>query len=344
MNELSASQLDEIAQATFRKTAAISLEHARRNQPYIKKTVLDIPVGAEDFPSAVVVSGGPSIKRNDPLQLVKKVGFDGAVVACDGALGYCLRSGVVPQYVLSVDPHPDRIVRWFGDTKLSKRQPDSYFRNQDLDERHVEDELRANEELIRLVNKHGRQMRAILATSVSPDIAERCLEAGMEIYWWNPIFDDYDAPDSLTRRLYDLNKAPCLVTGGNVGASSFSFAYAVLRKKVIGLLGMDFSYAPGTPLSKTQYYDVIKELYPDSPEQAYIQIFNPYLGDTWFTDPAYYWYRQSFLKLVEAIDDDVAVHNCTEGGILFGQRVHFTPFEQFLRKFGAAAKPAGIRG
>lgn len=336
MNELTPSQLEEIAQATFRKTADISLKHAQLNQKYVKKTLADL-APERTFPAAVVVSGGPSIKLKDPIQLVKKMGFEGPLIACDGALGYCLRNDVVPQYVVSVDPHPDRIVRWFGDTKLGQREPDAYFRNQDLDEAHVENELRANAELIRLVNKHGRKMKAILATSISPDIAERCLEAGMEIFWWNPVFDDYDAPGSLTRKLYEMNKAPCLVTGGNVGASSFSFAYAVLRMKVIGLLGMDFSYAPGTPLEKTQYYEHIKQIYPDDPAKAYIQIFNPYLGDTWFTDPAYYWYRQCFLKLVEGVDDDVSVHNCSEGGILFGQRVHFTPFEQFLRKF---QKPA----
>ena len=340
MDDLSPRQLQDIAEATFRKTSGISLEHARKNQRFVKKTIRDIPADS-DFPGALIVSGGPSMKLRDPLSTLQRVGFGGPIVACDGALGHCLRKGIVPNYVVSVDPHPDRIVRWFGDTKLAKRAPDAYFRNQDLDERHVEDELRANDELIRLVNQHGKKIKAILATSVSPDIAERCLEAGMEIYWWNPIFDDFDDPKSLTRQLYDLNKAPCLVTGGNVGASSWAFAYAVLRKKVIGMLGMDYSYAPGTPLEKTQYYDVIKELYPDNPKKAYIEIYNPYLGDTWFTDPAYYWYREAFLSMVAEIDDDVAVHNCSEGGILFGQRIHFTPFEQFLDKFAVAGKARG---
>ena len=160
----------------------------------------------------------------------------------------------------------------------------------------------------------------------------------MEIYWWNPILDDTASPDSATRKLYAINKAPCMVTGGNVGASSFSFAYSILRKKAIGLLGMDFSYAPGTPLERTQYYDIIKDLYPEDPAKAYIEIFNPHIEETWFTDPAYYWYRQSFLQLAENIDDDVAIHNCSEGGVLFGQRIHFTPFERFLNMFAAPAR------
>ncbi len=337
MNEPSPELLAKIGDATFRKTAEISLRHAELNRASVKKTIADV-VPDDDFPAAVVVSGGPSIHRRKPLETLTRVGFGGPVVACDGALGNCLRHGIVPRYVLSVDPHPDRIVRWFGDTKLEQRPADDYFRRQDLDESHVENERRANRELIELVNRHGKGIRAILATSVHPDIPERCREAGMEIYWWNPVLDDYHAPDSVTRRLYEMNKAPCMVTGGNVGASSFVFAYSVLRKKAIGLLGMDFSYAPGTPLERTQYYDIIKELYPEDPEKAYISIFNPYLNETWMTDPAYYWYRQSFLKLAEEIDDDVAIHNCSEGGVLFGQRVHFTPFEQFLSKFRATAR------
>jgi hypothetical protein len=344
MNELSPAQLQAIADATFRKTADISLKHAKLNLPYVKKTVADLEI-ENQFPAAIVVSGGPSIHLKDPLTRLKKATFRGPIVSCDGALGNCLRHGIVPDFVVSVDPHPDRIVRWFGDTKLAQRKPDDYFRNQDLDETVARNERKANDELIGLVNKNGKKIKAILATSVTPDITERCLESGMEIYWWNPIFDDYDAPGSLTRQLYDLNKCPGLVTGGNVGASSFSFAYAVLRKKVIGLLGMDFSYAPGTPLSKTQYYEHIKEIYPDDPAKAYIEIFNPYLNQTWFTDPAYYWYRQSFLQLAENIEDDVAVHNCSEGGILFGQRIHFTPFDQFLTKFqGAAPEAVSARG
>jgi len=344
VKELSQQELDALAAATYRKTADIGFAHAEKNLPFIMKTVADVPVD-DGFPAAIVVSGGPTIHLRDPIGKLKKHGFNGAIVSCDGALGNCLRNDIIPNYVVCVDPHPHRIVRWFGDTKIDQRPPDDYYKNQDLDETVARDNRRANTELIKLVNRHGKKIKAILATSVSPDITERCLEAGMEIYWWNPIYDDYHDPKSLTSRLYDMNKAPCLVTGGNVGASSFSFAYAVLRKKVIGLLGMDFSYAPGTPLIRTQYYDVIsemKELYPN-PEDAYIKIYNPHLDETWFTDPAYYWYRTCFLKLIDAIDDDTAVHNCSEGGILFGEKVHFTPFEQFLKKFSAAPRSSRAR-
>src|SRR5437667_142594 len=79
-------------------------------------------------------------------------------------------------------------------------------------------------------------------------------EAGMELYWWNPLYDDYDAPHSHSRRVQELTNVPCMVTGGNVGSSAFVFAAAVLRASKVALVGFDMSYAPGTPALNTQYY------------------------------------------------------------------------------------------
>lgn len=331
MKDLSPAQLSQIAEATFRKTAEIGLKHARLNKPFVKKSVKEVRDETPAAP-ALVVSAGPSLHRAKPVETLKRVGHGGlTIVACDGALGFLLRNGIIPQYVVSVDPHPDRIVRWFGDTKIDRRAPDDYFRNQDLDPTVGENERRYNSELIALVNKHGPKMKAILSTSVAPDVAERCIESGMDVYWWNPIYDDTDSPESFTRKINAVNPLPCLVTGGNVGSSSWVFAVAILRRTKIGLIGMDFSYAPETPLRMTQYYDVIKDLFPDNPEEGYIQVPNPHLGKTWYTDPTYFWYRNCFLQLAQAAPDGVETVNCTEGGILFGNRIGWSPLEAFLR-------------
>jgi hypothetical protein len=342
MKELSHEQMQEIAEVTFRKTAEIGLRHAQLNRPFVEKSVKQIVDERLDTP-ALVVSAGPSLHRARPIETLKRVGHDGlTIVSCDGALGFLLRNGIVPEYVVSVDPHPDRIVRWFGDTKLARRTPDDYFRNQDLDPKVGENERKYNEELIELVNQHGHRMKAILSTSVAPDVAERCIEAGMDVYWWNPLYDDPDSPDSFTRKINAVNKLPCLVTGGNVGSSSWVFTVAILKRIRIGLIGMDFSYAPETPLHMTQYYNVIKELFPANPEEGYIQVHNPHLGKTWYTDPTYFWYRNSFLQLAQAAPERVETINCSEGGILFGGRVGWSTLEGFLR---SSLQPAGaLRG
>ena len=140
----------------------------------------------------------------------------------------------------------------------------------------------------------------------------------MPLYWWNPICDDYEEPGSHTQRLFNLTGMPCMVTGGNCGASAWIFAKAILERDPVGMVGMDLGYAPGTPLEKTQYYHELIKFYPEERlEEAYIQMHNPHLDETWFTDPTYYWYRQCFLQMVQ--QSGWTGYNCTEGGTLFGE-------------------------
>ena len=49
---------------------------------------------------------------------------------------YCLRNGVVPDLVVTVDPHAQRMIRWFGQPDLTDAElaEDDYFRRQDLDQ------------------------------------------------------------------------------------------------------------------------------------------------------------------------------------------------------------------
>ena len=57
----------------------------------------------------------------------------------------------------------------------------------------------------------------MISTSAHPDVTKRCVESQMDLYWWNPIYDDYESPDSITRKLFEKNRIPCMTTGGNVG-------------------------------------------------------------------------------------------------------------------------------
>lgn len=247
-------------------------------------------------------------------------------------MGYCLRNGLTPHYVVTVDGHPHRIVRWYGDPDLETRPADDYFSRQDLDPAFRVNQARVNRELIELVNASGPKMKAILSTSSPVSVTKRAQQAGMELYWWNPIYDDYDAPDSITKKLFDSNGIPCMVTGGNVGTCAWILAHAILRHKNVALVGMDLGYAPGTPLLNTQYYYELKELLGDRVAQGYIDVYNPHLKQTWFTDPTYYWYRQIFIDLAKSAD--CGTYNCTEGGTLFSDEIPFITLDEFLKKFG----------
>ena len=317
-------------QLTVLRSSAKALENVRLNLPYSKCTILDLatPPTSKSPGSAIVIAAGPSLHRKNPVRTILKNGYDGEVVAVDGALGHCLRNGLVPDYVVTLDPHPTRVCRWFGDSELESRQDDDYFRRQEMDPYLGVNEYARNKELIDLVNRHGPRIKAIISTSVAPAVTRRCLEAGMELYWWNPIFDDVEDPESMTQTVYRLNKVPCMVSGGNVGSAAWIFVHQVLRRKEVALVGMDLSYTPDTPIEKTQYSKEIQDLFGEKAADAFIHVYNPYLKETWYADPAYYWYRQTFLEM--AREADCVTFNCTEGGILFGDPIRFVPLLKFF--------------
>lgn len=325
-----------IAEATALKCGAVGLANAEKNRPFFGKTIDDLP-GISNNPagSAIVVVGGPSLHRKDTAVKILAGNFKGDIVTADGSLAYCLRKGLVPNYVLCLDPHPYRIARWFGDTELAARPDDDYFRRQDLDPEHWANEIRCNDDIIHLVNEYGSKIKAILCTSVDPVVTKRCLEAGMEIYWWNPMTDDPDQPESATRKLVETTGIPCMMTGGNVGTAAWIFSYAVLRRKHVALAGMDLGYAPGTPFLNTQYYYELVELFGERANEAFIHVHNPHIDETWFTDPTYFWYRTVFLDLVR--EASCITYNCTEGGTLFGEGINFMPLTEWLTRFSDGA-------
>jgi len=326
--------------ATFERVAGVGLANAERNRPRIVRSVLDLaetPLGAGD--AAIVVGAGPSLHRRRSLERLRASGFAGTIVAADGALGACLRAGVVPHVVVSVDPHPERIVRWFGDPALQAAPADDYFRRQEMDPVQSLDELSANRALVELVDAYGPKIKVAAATSAAPAVVERCEQARMELYWWNPMYDDYDKPDSLSRRLWKINGLPCLNGGGNVGTAAWVLAHAVLGKRRIGLVGIDLGYAPGTPYEKTQYYPELRELLGDRYREAFIHTENPVTRETWFSDPAYHWFRDVFLEMARLADCETI--NCTEGGLLFGPGITTAPLDTFLQTSASPARKDG---
>lgn len=315
--------------ATFERIAGVGLENAALNRPRIERSILelaDVPLGEGD--SAIVIGAGPSLHRRDSVARLRKSRYTGTIVAVDSALGACLRGGVVPHLVVSVDPHRERIVRWFGDPALTAAPADDYFRRQEMDRDHAENEVEANRKLVRLVDDYAKRLRVAAATAASPKVVERCREAGMTLYWWNPMYDDYDKPDSISRSLHRANGLPCLNGGGNVGTAAWVLAHAVLGKRRVALVGMDFGYEPGTPYDKTQYYPEIVEEFGSRLDEVFIRVQHPVSGEVWLTDPPYYWFREVFFEMVG--EADCETFNCTEGGILHGPGVKATTLEEFV--------------
>lgn len=328
----------EMGRITLDKIAPVVIEHARLNLPYLSRgrsltELRGTVLGAGD--SAIVVAAGPSIKRQLPGPKIKATGYKGAVIATDSGLAHCLRSGIVPDLVVTLDPHITRIVRWFGDPSLSVDglHEDDYYRRQDMDESFA-NELKNNQELLDLVNRYGPQIRIALCTSAPPAVVERVLSAGMQVYWWNPMLDDPEVPDGLSWRLHRMNGLPCVNGGGNVGTTCWMLGHAVLGKRHIALTGIDFSYYEGTPFESTQYFhEIVALVGREKLDQVFMWVHNPYLDSLFYTDPAYMWYKEIFLEM--ARETECTTSNCTEGGILFGDPIRFEPLDDFLARHTA---------
>ena len=280
---------------------------------------------------AIVVAAGPSIYRNDPFPVLRKCAYDGVVIATDSALLRCLRNDVIPDLVVTVDPHDASIVRWFGDPRLSQGEleADDYFRRQDMDTL-FHDEMRTNREIMERLKALGGRIRIALSTSAGERVVQRAIETGMDIYWFNPMLDDPDLPAGKSRKLIELNGLPCVNCGGNVGTACWMVADAVLEIPHVALTGIDFSYYDDTPYYNTQYYheavDIVGEEGLDS---LFVRIFNPHIGKWFYTDPAYLWFRDALLDLAK--DASCVTYNCTGGGILFGEQIRTLSLEEFCR-------------
>ena len=293
------------------------IRNSLMNVPHITHTLRSVP---EDPRPCLIISGGPSLYREKMLKRIAKHSSpEFTIVAADSAYVQCLRHDVLPDYVVTLDPHPTRMVRWFGDPDLEANlNGDDYFARQDLDVSFRENQAVANEENIKLVDSY-RAPLVISSTSPS-NVVKRT--ASHKRYWFAPLVDDPDEEDSITRKICEATDLPAMNTGGTIGTAAWVFANSILKSENIAVVGMDFGYYYDTPIEQTQSWHMLngdREYYP-----SYV---NPD-GQRFFTDPTYWWYRQNFLDLLEA--NDKTVSNCSGAGLLYGDRVAWRVFEEWL--------------
>lgn len=310
------------------------IAHARANSVQAVRSIsqLQLLTGAK-AESALVVSAGPSLHRRESVTRVIRSGYTGAIIATDGSYIACLKQGLIPDFVITLDPHPRRMVRWFGDPEFTENMTgDDFFSRQDLDVEFRKNSEVQNQAHIELVNLHGARTSAIVSSSAPGNVVARLLAAGLEMYWWNPLVDDPLVQGSITRQLYDINQWPCLNTGGTVGTAAWVFANSFLKIPEIGLLGMDLGYYADTPIEKTQTF---YELHQQVTEMAsintlFVDFEFPLTGEKFYADPTYYWYRKNFLELL-ALSENRTI-NCTEGGTLYADNLPCDTLDSFLAR------------
>lgn len=327
------SLLAEIPQIGISRHSKDLLENAMRNLPLVRNSFRNIdPPSGEKSRTAIVISAGPSLVKNNSIGRIKQAGYEGTIISVDGALAACLREGLVPDYVMTLDPHPTRIVRWFGDPDFETHSAnDDYFTRQDLDIEFRKNSISQNRLNIEIINKYAPSIKVLAATCAPRNVAARLKNAGFDIFWFNPLVDNPLDTDGLTRKLYDICKIPCLNTGGTVGTAAWIFACSILKIRKVGLVGVDFGYYQDTPIQQTQtYYELMERCADEENIKSYfVDFIFPLTGQKFFTDPTYYWYRNNFLELHNQITN-TKTFNCTEGGTLISEHIPCVTLDQFL--------------
>ena len=311
------------------------VENSKWNKQFIEKTIRDIPKPqGKKAASAVVISAGPSLYKNNILARIKESGYQGSIIAIDGSYVRCIKAGLDPDYVLTLDPHPTRLVRWFGDPDFEKNlQGDDYFSRQDLDIAFRNNSIEENRRNIELVNQHGRGKKLVICSAAPRNVVERTRAVGFDGYWWAPLVDNPKDKDSLTRTIVGETGLPAMNTGGTVGTAAWVFALTVLKSPRIAVVGMDLGYYKAdTSYQQTQTYYSLKDRVGEEKIQEYFPEFTfPATGEGFYTDPTYYWYRSNLLDLVSASKS--TLYNCTGGGTLVGNGVECLEIEEFCRNF-----------
>jgi hypothetical protein len=303
-----------------------------RNTSHISKTISDLPeINYQE--KAVVINAGPSLHYGKTLETLKDSNFKGPKIAIDGSYVKCLKSGIIPDYVLTLDPHPKRVVRWFGDPNFEENlEGDDYFSRQDLDIDFRENSLESNALNMDLVNKFAPRSKLIIASTSHSSVVNRVIDSGFEMYWWMPLVDNPDDHGSITRKMYEATRLPALNTGGNVGTAAWVFAQFWLDVQKVAIIGMDLGYYKDLPYEMTQGPDELLQLIgKDQLTDEYFPVFkNPLTKEEFYTDPTFYWYRRNLLELLK--NSSTILYNCTEGGILFGDGVVNMYFHDFLNE------------
>jgi hypothetical protein len=97
------------------------------------------------------------------------------------------------------------------------------------------------------------------SVTVNHEVFQTVRKAGMNIFWFNPIFDDWRQNESWTKLQVLMSTTdkyirgvPRMSAGGNAGACAWIAALTLFHRSPIALIGIDFGYPKGTPLEQTQ--------------------------------------------------------------------------------------------
>lgn len=153
--------------------------------------------------SALVIGGGPSLKKYDHLRLLKEHGFNGDIFACSKVLKDCLRAGVVPKYVVFLDAAGE-------DTEF------------------IDDPI---------VDEYAGQMTALMAINVHPTTVRRWHG---DKYFFIAHIAEWLIPN-VAHMFHLFTNKIVMNTTGNTGGACWNLA-VYLGYNPIVMIGMDYGF------------------------------------------------------------------------------------------------------
>ena len=306
------------------------IKNANLNKQFIGRNIKEIPeISKIKKDSCIIISAGPSIHKQQSIKKILDSNYTGTTIAVDGSYVSCIKAGLFPDFVITMDPHPTRVVRWFGDPDFEKHiSNDDYYARQDLDIDFRNNSTSHNKEIIDLVDKYSKKTKILISSTSSSTVTKRVINTNFEdIYWYNPLVDNPDEKNSITRNVWNINKLPCINTGGTVGTVSWVIAASHFKIKTIG-------YHIEIPFKETQtYYELIDYVGSNIDfEKYFLFTENPINGKKYYTDPTYYWYKKNFLEIIEKVSN-VSTYNCTDGGTLLEAPINLVSLDEYLLKY-----------
>lgn len=309
---------EKITQITYEVLMELWCENFALNLPYIRsgKAINDLEEAGKGK-AAIVIGSGPSLQKNKHLEMLAESDFDGVILLCDGILKQALKAEVTPEkfpnqlFVGSVDGNRELIWKHYDDP---------------------------------IVDKHGSGIKGLFTTMAAPNARERAEKAGIDIYWYNPTYDDWRKNESFTRLSGMMTKTEskpkgiaCLKSGGNIGSSLAIISFSVFNANPTCLLGIDMGYLDGTPIEETPYYEKILKAAKGNVSVAtkfFRRVYNPYFKCYCLVDFVFDSYRTAWLDLASKIPIEYITINCSQGGCLFGEPyIYCMKFAEFLQHY-----------
>ena len=285
-----------VCSSTLHRFISLWTDNIHENFADIKNglDVRDIP--KTNLP-ALIIGAGPSLYRNNHLQLLADQGFDGTIFATDRVLKDCLDAGVVPDYVCVLDGQEGILP--FIDHQI--------------------------------VDDYAEQIDAIMCVMTHPTVVKRW---GGKIYWFSNSVSDSVAPN-VGYLLHHLLKKTEITTAGHVSSLGWSVAHTIGSREII-LVGVDLSYPSDTPIEETAYYDTCFNAFGGDLEkirEQYTTYHHEYFGTDCYYDPLFSTYIGcSMDQFASAISAKTKIINATEGGAIEGGGVICRRFKEILMR------------